>query len=169
MICEKCNKRMATVHLTKIVNNKKSEMHLCQECAKESGELGFTIQPTFGFQNLISGLFETSQHNLAVAETNRCPLCGMSITDFRNAGRLGCSQCYRTFDNQLLPILHRVQKSTEHTGKVPNRAGEAIKEKRRIEQLRAQLQEAIAREEYEKAAVIRDQLRALEDHTGLGG
>lgn len=169
MICEKCNKRTATVHLTKIVNSKKSEMHLCEECARESGELEFTVQPAFGFQNLISGLFEGAQPSLAVKETNRCPLCGMNIADFRNSGRLGCGQCYGVFGRQLAPILHRVQKGTEHTGKVPNRAGEAVKEKRKIEQLKSQLQEAIAREEYEQAAVIRDELRRLEKDTEMGG
>ncbi len=169
MLCEKCNKRMATVHLTKIINNKKSEMHLCQECAKESGEFEFTFQPSFGFQNLISDLFEPGPFTVGIGERNRCSVCGMSLADFKQTGRLGCGHCYEVYAQQLLPILHRVQKGQEHIGKVPHRAGEHLKDKRRMERLRAQLQEAIAKEEYERAAEIRDELRRLERQMGIGG
>ena len=39
MICEVCRKNAATVHVTKVVNNVRTELHLCQQCARERGEL----------------------------------------------------------------------------------------------------------------------------------
>ena len=35
MQCDICNKKKATVHLTEIVDEQMSEMHLCEDCARE--------------------------------------------------------------------------------------------------------------------------------------
>ena len=68
MLCQKCKTRAATVHITKIVNGKKVERHLCAQCAAEEGyvpggaafdALGFPDYPgLFEFPDLFASLFK---------------------------------------------------------------------------------------------------------------
>ncbi len=165
MICPECGKRPATVHVTKIVNNQRTEMHLCQQCAQEKGELDFMIEPKFSIQDLLTGMlgYEGGWEPTRVGpEPNRCKLCGLSYREFARTGRLGCGECYRQFGNRLEPLLRRIHGSTYHSGKVPKRAGGTARLKREIEKLRAELQQHVDREEFEQAARLRDRIRKLE-------
>lgn len=170
MLCEQCKQRPATVHITKVINNQKTEKHLCEVCAQESGnELGLLFEPNFSFHNLLAGLLEGEAgikkgalNSPAVDLKGKCPSCGLTFTDFRQIGRLGCSDCYAGFGSSLDPLLRRIHGSTAHTGKVPKRAGGRIRVKKEIELLRKKLQEAVQREAYEEAAKIRDEIRAKE-------
>lgn len=168
MICDRCKKRPANVHVTKITNGQKTEMHLCEECARETGQLEFLSIPQFSFHNVLQGLFgpESAPAGLpsgAVSPSPRkCPTCGMDFSDFRRTGFLGCSDCYSEFQGRLEPVIRRVHGSTRHVGKVPARTGGALRVKKEIEDLRRQLETAIAREEYERAAQLRDKIKELQ-------
>lgn len=167
MLCEECGKRPATIHLKRVVNEKATEAHLCHECAHNKGELGFMNEPSFTFHNLLAGLFdpETVVTGTPVPKHSaRCQSCGLSFADFRRLGHLGCNECYNTFDRQLEPLLRRIHGNTRHTGKVPQ-SGEhqAIQQRRKLEELRSQLREAVASEAYETAAALRDEIRRLEE------
>ena len=198
MNCEECKQHPATVHLTKIFNNQKTELHLCEECAKQHDDipfnLDFSMEPNFSIQKFLAGLLGSaavsaggdestpagsgtgeapadgnsgaSELDEAVAEAlaavPHCSNCGMTYKQFGQSGRFGCSQCYQSFAGQLEPLLRRVQGNSRHTGKAPLRTRESLGYKREIEQLRQELQAAISTEAYEKAAVLRDQIHALE-------
>ncbi len=169
MWCEQCKERPATVHITKVINNHKTEKHLCEVCAQASGsDLGFLFEPNFSFQKLLAGLLEGEmgmEDALAPSTITRkraCPVCGLTFTDFRRIGRLGCGVCYTEFGPSLDPLLRRIHGSTVHTGKAPKRTGGAIRAKKEIEQLRTKLNDAIKREAYEEAAKLRDEIRAKE-------
>ncbi|MFZ3590884.1 UvrB/UvrC motif-containing protein [Bacillus sp. DJP31] len=171
MVCQECQKRPATLHFTKIINSEKSEIHLCDQCAKEKGELSmFSEGAGFSFTNLLEGLlnFEQSFKGTATnaftqTEVLQCERCKMTFQQFVKAGRFGCSNCYRTFQLQLEPVLRRLHSgNTIHTGKIPKRIGGNIHVKKQIEQLRAELKELVTKEEFEAAAKLRDQIRELE-------
>ncbi len=165
MLCDACGKRIATVHVTKVINNEKTEAHLCQECAHEQGQMSFMTEPSSTFHNILAGLFEpeTVISGRPIRTRVRCENCGLSFGDFRRLGHLGCNHCYETFHQQLEPLIRRVQGSTRHTGKVPRIEGrERLVRERELERLRKELAEAIAQEAYERAAVIRDRIRELE-------
>ena len=166
VICEECRKRPATVHITKIVNNMKTEVHLCQECAQTKGELTFVSQPAFTFQDFLAGMLQHAQTASSGPATEiaveRCPNCGFSYSKFKEAGRLGCSVCYEQFKGQIQPLLRRLQGSTGHTGKIPGYSSAAIGYRRQIEELREQQRAAISQEKYEEAAKLRDKIRRLE-------
>jgi len=171
MLCERCGKRPATFHMVKIVNNKKTEAHLCEQCAQEQGEAGFAAEPSFGFQNILQALFEPGQASgggLSPGSSMRCQNCGLTYSDFRRIGQLGCSECYDKFDEQLDSMLRRLHGAGQHTGKVPARSGGGGRLRRRLERLRDELKEAIRKEEYEKAAELRDKIHALEDELEAG-
>ena len=167
MLCEQCKKRPANVHMTKIINGHKTEMHLCEECARERGELNFFSVPQFSFQNLLAGMLgQEPGFDVDLSRpyrgSRRCDKCGLEYSDFTRSGFLGCSHCYAEFRNQLEPILRRIHGATRHVGKIPKRTGGAVRVRKEIEDLRQELQKCIAKEEYERAAEIRDKIHELE-------
>lgn len=171
MICQECNERPATLHFTKVVNGEKTEVHLCEHCAQDKGDkFMFDTSPGFSVNNLLAGLLNISPafkqaktSEIPQQEVLQCEKCKMTFQQFINVGRFGCSHCYETFKSQLDPILKRVHSgNVEHHGKVPERMGGAIHLKKRILQLRTDLQTSIENEEFEQAAEIRDEIRSLE-------
>ncbi len=164
MYCEECQKRPATVHFTQIVNNKKTELHLCEECARHHQEFpfSFNFEPNFSIHKFLAGLLDGVPVEVPAVETPQCPNCGLTYGQFGQIGRFGCSECYRAFGRGLEPLIRRVQGNDRHTGKVPRRAGGKLSFKREIEKLRAELQEAVRQEAYERAAELRDRIRRLE-------
>ena len=92
----------------------------------------------------------------------QCPRCGLVYSNFRETGRLGCSECYTTFRTQLRPLLRRIHGSTKHVGKAPARDSARVALRREIQRLHEEMQRAIEREEFETAASLRDQIRAIE-------
>ncbi len=173
MLCQQCHKRDASVHFTQIINGNKAVMYLCSQCAEKKGQ--FAISPQLNLGDFLWGFPGLGQSE-GFAKVKKpgevcCDVCGMSIEDFRKTGKLGCANCYKVFIDSLNPILRRLHGSVQHTGKVPKKAADCIKEMNELESLKVQLTEAIGKEEYEKAAELRDRIRDLEntDKTGKAG
>jgi protein arginine kinase activator len=164
MLCERCKKQPATFYVTRIVNGEKTETHLCQECAAETGHLNMVMEPQVNFTNFLAGLLNNEMGFAppTLSATTQCSNCGLTYDDFRQQGQFACSHCYEDFDEYLDALLRRIQGSSEHTGKTPARSGGALKVQREVETLKRQLTEAVAKEEFEKAAQLRDRLRKLE-------
>ncbi|OFI06926.1 UvrB/uvrC motif protein [Clostridium acetireducens DSM 10703] len=168
MLCEFCKKNEANVHITKVINGVKKELRLCDKCAK--GIQGMDFMPVidfpshFTFQNFLSGIMEYLNDPYEEKKSYKlfCKNCGTPYNEFRKKGLLGCSQCYDNFKSVLLPVIKRVQGNVEHTGKIPNKLGKDLIIKRKIVKLKEDLQKAIATEEYEKAAEIRDLIKEIE-------
>lgn len=169
MICQECNQRPATLHFTKIVNGQKEEFHLCEKCAQEKGEYMMNYGSGFSINNLLASLFniepqiQQKQNPFEKQEIVQCENCSMTFPQFIKVGRFGCSHCYDTFKEQLIPIYKRFHSgNTAHSGKIPKRIGGAFSIKKNIEGLKKQLTELIEKEEFEKAAIIRDEIRSLD-------
>lgn len=161
MICESCGKNEAHVHLTKIINGQKQELNICENCAQELE--GF--QSPFSFQNILSGIMEYMSPTTQTAKSYEivCKNCGTSYNDFKRYGLLGCSKCYKSFAPYINTVIKRVQGNTEHMGKIPKKLGKGIIEKRKLASLKEDLQKAIANEEFEKAAQIRDKIKSFKE------
>lgn len=172
MLCDVCKKRKATVHFTEVVNEEVSELHLCQECAKEKGA---QMQQHFSIADLLSGLVDFPPEQATRKEhiSIKCAGCGMSYADFKKMGRFGCAHCYETFKRALYPLFKKIHGTARHIGKQPKE--EPVKKKKSaiaepklkvrtsgLEELKARLQEAVKNEEFEEAAVLRDRIRTLE-------
>lgn len=166
MQCQECGKKPATLHFTKIVNGEKTEIHLCDSCAREKGEFIPGTANGFSIHNLISGLLDFDPKSPSplnsVNKAIHCEECGMTYTQFSKMGRFGCSSCYNHFAERLDPLLRRIHGNTSHVGKIPKRSAGHIQAQREIEQLKKELLALIEREEFEKAASIRDEIRQLE-------
>lgn len=164
MLCERCNKNEATIHLIKIINGKKTETMLCEKCAKELSDIPLKNtndnKNKLSFENIISSFFDTLDKNNKVEIV--CKNCGMTYSEYKKMGTLGCSECYESFKDFLNPRIKRIQGDIEHIGKIPLREESQVIQRRRIKKLKEELQKAIIKEEYEKAAVIRDEIKLYE-------
>lgn len=158
MLCQRCKKQQATIHLTEILQNEKRERHLCEDCAREEG---VAIKAQVNLQDILSGMLEAHQEAGKEAGLT-CPDCGITYAEFRNQGRLGCPHDYEVFAAPLQEVLEKVHGATQHVGKLPHRAGADSFAQRELMQLRRQLQEAIESEHYEEAARLRDLIRNKE-------
>jgi protein arginine kinase activator len=164
-LCDECKQKPATVHFAKIVDGNKEETHLCEACAQAKSQVGFVVEPCFSINQLLAGLV---YHDTPAPRTRReekegpCPNCGLAYGEFARLGRLGCDVCYTHFDARLEPLIKRIHAAGTHTGKVPRKASTGILLRREMDRLREELATAVSREEYEKAASIRDRLKELE-------
>jgi len=163
MICQICGKREATFHFKEVINGEVKELHLCEVCAKEKGWDKPFFMPGFPLSNLIASLTDIEiPFPAEEVETVRCPICGLSYEDIKKRGKIGCSSCYQVFEKYLTPLLERIQGKTYHSGKIPGKGRVKNKVSKRIYELRKELKEMIKKEEYERAAEIRDKIRRLE-------
>ncbi|OGC89539.1 MAG: hypothetical protein A2W25_14320 [candidate division Zixibacteria bacterium RBG_16_53_22] len=167
MLCQDCNQNESTVHLTQIINNKKLMLNLCKDCAEKRGFHSPFEHMPFPLAELVTGMVGTVKGSSASKGTKRapkvrrCPACGMSFEDFGKTGRLGCGGCYDAFRNEMAELLRKVHGSPKHRGKGSMEPSELMKPVKEERRLRDELKKAVADEDFEKAANIRDQIRAL--------
>ncbi len=165
MLCQECQQNPANVHITKIINGKKTEMHLCEICAQKKEELDFSFEPQFSLQNLFGSLLHDGLSGVgekASLSKLQCPGCGLTFAQFSQIGRLGCSECFLAFGERLHLLLRRIHGSSSHSGKIPARIGGKARLKRELADLKEQLQAAVQRENFEQAALLRDKIKEME-------
>ena len=167
--CEVCNEREARVHVTDVAGPAApdeaydiTEQHLCHQCASR---LDLPHVPTKPEIHQIWQLLGQVQKSPRSEPATSCPHCGMTLAEFRSKGRLGCAHDYEVFAEHLAPLLERIHNASEHVGRTPG--GEAVPSEagptddgEGEPDLERELREAIAAEDYERAAALRDALRA---------
>jgi protein arginine kinase activator len=166
MKCQYCEKP-ATFHITELTEPSGPQvMHLCEEHAR-----GFlqkeASSPTASIAGALAKQLNLGQTKAELEELDQkeCPVCGISFFEFRNTGRLGCPFDYTHFAEDLMPLLTNIHDSVEHKGKRPKRAAASVDSQAQMIQLRRDMEEAVDREDYERASEIRDELLRIE-HSG---
>jgi protein arginine kinase activator len=154
MKCEACNNHDASVQVKQVADGMVKEVYLCAECAEKSGLKSPAVMADFLF-----GVGSPTKGDEANARKS-CPGCHMHGSDFQKSSRLGCAQCYETFAGELTPMIESMHRAQRHTGKAPAR--EAVRAE--VDALQAKLQRAVDQQNFEAAAEIRDQIKALECH-----
>lgn len=170
MLCENCKKNEATVFYEENINGKKKSYNLCSKCAAEKGIdmpdfgkemlhfgadlFGGMLGGTGMIPNLLAGVVNVPQKR----ETQkRCPVCGSTLADIMKNGKLGCGECYSVFGGMPLP---KPQNKKDDVSASEKENGELTGINRA--KLEEKLKEAIATENFEEAARIRDILRGSE-------
>jgi len=153
------------VHLTDVSNGVKKEVHLCDACAKKQG---VTIKSYMHKASSEAPVFPSHLIDDEVADAptevqgEHCAVCGTSYRQFRSSGKFGCPKCYESFGGKLGDLLEKIHARGQHEGKVPARASDQIERERELRSLRADLEEAVNEEAYERAAELRDRIYRLE-------
>ncbi|MFU8780964.1 MAG: UvrB/UvrC motif-containing protein [Kiritimatiellia bacterium] len=156
--CEICEKVEACVEVKHYEDGELRELSLCADCAQKHGlKLPASLADFLLETTLQDVAAKTPPLDAGVDPSFRCPACRMRLLDFRNSGRLGCPECYLAFGEMLEPMLMGMHRSLAYQGAVPSGIS---KHAGRLEQA---LQEAVAREDFEEAARLRDQLREVQD------
>lgn len=159
MLCQICTKNAATVKYWEISQGKIKELHLCENCAKikEKGiDFHFTLEDLLGD-------FLPYAKEISLERELRCPRCDTTYSQFEKTALLGCSYCYQTFKEALLPLLKKIHGETVHRGRKPRESQERGELNEEIRKLRGKLAECVEKEEYEEAAKLRDRIRKLEE------
>jgi protein arginine kinase activator len=160
MKCQKCTKA-ATLHITEIVSDEQfEELHLCEDCAQK-----YLIEPQgkgAGAKGSGLGLTEEGD-DLGALSQRECPHCGIKFVEFRNSGRLGCPHDYQEFREELTPLLENIHGEVRHCGKTPRRLPQNKQTQSELMHLRKLLNQAVNKEAYEEAALLRDKIRKLEE------
>ncbi len=170
MLCSICNKNEATIHIKEIVNGK--VLHICADCAAKQSQ----DHPALKGFNLAEMLYNFSAEMGLAGEVDKpgdekessqvmivCPDCGWDTNKFRKTGRLGCESCYAAFREIVSAALNNMHRGTLHVGKQPGATAdkESSKMMMKLMNLQKELDELVQREEYEKAAVVRDKINDL--------
>lgn len=158
MKCDLCEKE-AVVHLTQVVNGEMKEVHLCEEHAIAQG---IDLNSPISITDILMGL-NGPQKNIASELSLACPRCGMTREEFRKTGRLGCPDCYKTFMAELTMAIKAMHQSGQHLGKIPAHEGVQTRMKSKVARLQKDLEAAVAREDFEKAAKLRDQIKTCRE------
>ena len=174
MLCEECKKREATTHVKTNINGHITEQHLCHECAEKKG-----IAKDFSFNNpladMLTSIFGSTAEHQKPLSAKHCSCCNSTLADIMNSGKLGCSECYDSFYEDLLPYFNRIHGGIKHIGKIAytvenndDKPAEKAEEEKHekgetVETLKAELEKLIKEEKFEQAAVVRDKIKALEE------
>lgn len=168
IVCQGCHERDAVVHLTEVVADQVTTVHLCGRCAAERGiasDAAANATPLGGF---LAGLSPTAGLGEG-ASGSVCPECGATLADIQASGRMGCPTCWVVFERPLRHLVRRLHGATQHSGDDDGASGGTaddpaeLDRRRALNRLQRELRSAIAAEEFEQAAVLRDQLKALEN------
>lgn len=164
--CSECKKPIA-FRYTEIVGDNLTQFHCCADCPVLKRKLAAASEKMPLQQ--ISGL----QAGLA------CGSCGTTLDTVRMGSLLGCSSCYDVFEEVILNELQSARKIPSrinlvkktmpiHIGRSPGEKGE-INPAMRLLALNEALEATLKREDYEQAALLRDQIRALKEEEGHKG
>ncbi len=166
MKCLNCEKP-ATFHITELTGEQPQELHLCEECARsylmqaeDKSDAGAPTLAGVLAQQLKLG--QTAQE-LAKLDQRACPVCGITFYEFRQQGRLGCPHDYVSFEKELEPLLVNIHGDHAHVGKRPKRVAQSTDRRTELIRLRREMEKAVAKEDYERASQLRDQIRAFEE------
>ena len=164
MLCDSCKERDSVITLTRSDAEGVTELHLCEKCAAEKGvdSPGAVAKTPLGSFLAAMGK-ELPEQSPTPRSTDTCATCGASLQDFRESGRLGCPDCYRSFEVPLRDLLRRLHGSTHHLGeRYAERGNGTVNGRERVAELREQLRLAVESENFELAAELRDRLRVME-------
>ncbi len=163
MQCDECKERPAAIHLTQIVNDSVTTVHLCEQCAAAKGvQTGATVAK-FPLSDFLATMGKGAASQLPPGDdAGACGSCGGTLQDFRESGRLGCPDCYDAFEQHLRGLLRRLHGSSQHVGE--QYAGEEGEPGTgpSLAELRKRLRRAVETENFELAAEIRDRIRVME-------
>jgi protein arginine kinase activator len=176
MTCQRCGQRDATVHLVELVDGQRKSQWLCAVCAGrasdnndetpgfrfgESPEDGNGEGDDLSLANFLGQVFEP-RGEVNQPDPPVCQVCGYTLDQFRSTNRLGCPRCYEAFRGPLLAILGHLHRHVSHLGKTPRPTVDGADRPGVLSRSRVALEKAIAAEDFEKAAHLRDEIKRLE-------
>lgn len=151
MLCDKCKKYVATFHEKVTINGEGYETHLCSKCANLTSLSPFDVfnVPYFNDEYLLE-------------ETKKCPNCKSTFFDFLKNGKLGCKQCYDTFEIEIRDMLENMESPIDFD---LNEFLDSDKNPELVK-LEEEFNKAIEEERYEDAGKLKEKIKQLNNLEG---
>lgn len=181
MDCQCCNRKPSQVRICDVERNECAEPYnVCADCFALIKRYMFDMtRPLIATADIIrevQGLLGTNAITLPdqpgalapleIGSVPACPDCGMTLSEFKARGRFGCPRDYEVFAEHLDPLFERIHDTqpARHQGRLPQASGEPeiVTRRRKTAELKARLDAAVAEENYELAARLRDEINGLE-------
>lgn len=175
MLCTNCKKNEATVFYKQNINGKVTEYSLCPECAekfKGEGKLEFNVPDPFGMNDTFGAFSDffglkpffapKSLASSSRTAKKKCTLCGSTFDELVERGKVGCAECYKTFENELRRTVENLHGKEKYVGRRPKRFAEKETLESKIASLKKQMKKAVSDEDFETAARLRDEIRGME-------
>lgn len=161
MLCQNCHRNDAGMHLKRIKNGETYEIHLCTDCAKALGYSDMFSSLPSSFASILNTVYREPKLSAIGNKVLHCETCSFTFEDIARTGSPGCPDCYRVFADKLQPLIYKIHGRAAYSGKIPKNATEETKIDFKIDLLKQQLNRAIDDMNFERAAQIRDEIRAL--------
>jgi protein arginine kinase activator len=161
MKCDICKKRDAVIFLQQVTADSRREIHLCIDCARERGLYTDGEKLVMSFPAMFAEILPR-QKQIRDAE-KICPVCGRTLSQITRDLAFGCPECYTYFSDEIKGLQKKQGIKGPWTGVLPRRLGKQKSSLPARTLLQIKLEESVAREDYEKAAIYRDRLRLLEN------
>lgn len=165
-LCQICQKNIAIMVVTEVdEKGNKREVALCEECAKKRGIL--ESGKMLNLDEILKIMLKAKEKE---DKEMKCPRCQLSFYEFKKYGKFGCPDCFKTFEEKLVPFIKRIQTTIQerddmifHKGKKVTIGAKRSLLLSEIKKLKGELEKAIKEEDYERAAKIRDMLKDKEE------
>jgi len=169
MICDLCNENEAVLYIEQANGNTKRKLNLCIECARRYGVSPDSKTIGKSLAALFNAFSDIGNRKVSEDDKKLCPVCGTSLSTIRNSKHAGCPECYSIFKEDIAPIFKNIGVVSSYTGSMPKRLKNfrSVLTDRIV--IQAKLEESLKHEDYEKAAMYRDYLKALEKTPVAGG
>ena len=175
-LCEECGVNAACYTISVMMGGQITQRHLCPDCMAKmnmnlaAGNVKHLLSAimsaiTGGVEEAAASVSEEASESAAIV----CERCGTSLSQFTKSGKLGCPSCYQAFREQLTPMLQQIHGRVQHAGRKPLDDESAQRRRAAYDRLTRQLEQAVAMEDFETAAILRDQLRNLTNAEGGEG
>jgi protein arginine kinase activator len=142
--CSKCGTTVKLIRTITVIGGRKTVVFLCESCLEK-----VTIEEQLG-----NGRTKLTENELRSDSDLFCVKCQRSWSDFLSEGYLGCENCFRVFESLIEEILVAIHGTSENL-ETRKTGGETLA------RLSIKLKEAVAKEDFEMAARLRDQIVSM--------
>ncbi|MDO5755113.1 MAG: UvrB/UvrC motif-containing protein [Tissierellia bacterium] len=171
MKCDRCNKE-ALVEIHIIENEEQITRSFCKEHYLEFLEENKTLDETDQMnqlQRLLRSLFSgyvQDEVNNEKYEDVICDHCQQNFQEVLAKEEFGCDRCYENFGEHTADLLLKLQGDLHYRGKFPKSRLGIKRDMDEVREKKEKLQRAIEKENFEYAAILRDEIKDLEKRIG---
>ena len=158
MICDMCKLNEAKVSVEQVADGVTKNIYLCPACSQRLGFGMFSETIDISITKILG-----DKDNDDGRKSEQCPVCGLSFREIESKKMIGCPECSSFFKAEIMEILGKKKKNLKYSGFITDeQSSETFFETHSSEELHEELKKAVETEDYERAAALRDEIKALE-------